>query len=176
MCNLTMLSVVTGSPDITQLYLHYIQIARQKQRAIAHLHGILYYKVDIWTTIARFIQIHKFDFIRILLLLWSLRWVQMVGYVLAWISYSFICTLHHLMIIVVKTYLKTLNLSNACQIYFVERMIKIRHILSVIHYTIRGAVCFQLTHIPCDDWENIYTLSYYDHQVGSMNHYPLFWG
>ena len=44
-----------------------------------------------------------------------------------------------------------------------------RHILSVIHCKIRGAVCFQFTHFPCDDWENLYTLSYYHHQIGSMN-------
>ena len=50
---------------------------------------------------------------------------------------------------------------------------KIKHILSVIHYTICGAVCFQFTHFCCDDWENIYTLSYYHHQIGSMNYYPL---
>ena len=53
-------------------------------------------------------------------------------------------------------------------------MSKIRHILSVIHYKTRGSVCFQLTHFPCDDWENIYTLSYYHHRIGSMNYYPLF--
>ena len=41
--------------------------------------------------------------------------------------------------------------------YFVECVGKIRHILSVIHYTIRGAVCFQFIHLPCD-WENIYIL------------------
>ena len=52
-------------------------------------------------------------------------------------------------------------------------MSKINHILSVIHYTICGAVCFQFTHFSCDDWENIYTLSYYHHQMGSMNYYPL---
>ena len=51
-------------------------------------------------------------------------------------------------------------------------MSEIKHILSVIHYTICGAVCFQFTHFLCDDWENIYTLSYY-HQIGSMNYYPL---
>ena len=45
---------------------------------------------------------------------------------------------------------------------------------SVFHYKICGAVCFQFTHFPCDDWENIYTLSYYHHQIGSMNYYPLF--
>ena len=44
------------------------------------------------------------------------------------------------------------------------RVCKIKHILSVIHYTICGAVCFQFTHFPCDDWDNIYTLSYYHHQ------------
>ena len=54
------------------------------------------------------------------------------------------------------------------------RVCKIKHILSVIHYTICGAVCFQLTHFPCDDWDNIYTLSCYHHQLGSMNYYPLF--
>ena len=52
-----------------------------------------------------------------------------------------------------------------CQIYFVG--CKIEHILAVTHYTICGDVCFQLTHFPCDDWENIYTLSYH-RQIGSM--------
>ena len=35
-------------------------------------------------------------------------------------------------------------------------------------------MCFQLTHFPCDDWENIYTLSYYHNRIGSMNYCPLF--
>ena len=35
-------------------------------------------------------------------------------------SYSFVCTVHHLIIIIVQNNLKTLNLENACQIYFVE--------------------------------------------------------
>ena len=51
---------------------------------------------------------------------------------------------------------------------------KIKHILSVIQYTICGAVCFQITHFPCDDWENIYTWPYYHHRIGRMNYYPLF--
>ena len=108
------------------------------------------------------------------LLLCSLWWVQIVGCVLACRSYSFVCTVHHLIIIIEQTYMKTLNLQNACQIYFVECVSKIKHILSVIHYTICGAVCFQFSHFPCDDWENIYTLSYYHHQIGCMNYYPLF--
>ena len=42
------------------------------------------------------------------------------------------------------------------QIYFVECVGKIKHIFSFIHYTIYGAMCFQFTHFPCDDWENIH--------------------
>ena len=42
------------------------------------------------------------------LLLFSLWRVQIVRYVLTWRSYSFICTLHHLIIIIVQAYLKTL--------------------------------------------------------------------
>ena len=57
--------------------------------------------------------------------------------------------------------------------YSVKCVSKIKHILSFIHYTIRGAVCFQFTHFSCDDWENIYTLSYYHHLIGSMNYCPL---
>ena len=104
----------------------------------------------------------------------NLWWVQIFGHVLACRSYSFICTVHYLIIIIVQTYLKALNLWNACQIYLVECVRKIKHILSVIHYTICGVVCFQFTHFSCDDWENIYALSYYHHQIGSINYYPLF--
>ena len=43
------------------------------------------------------------------LLLCSLWWVQIFGYVLACRSYSFVCTVHHLIIIIVQTYLKALN-------------------------------------------------------------------
>ena len=50
--------------------------------------------------------------------------------------------------------------------------IHIQCYLSMSHT--RGAVCFQFTHFFCDDWENIYTLSYHHHQIGSMNYYPLF--
>ena len=90
------------------------------------------------------------------LLLCSLWLVQIVGYIWACCSCSFVCTLHHLFIIIVQTYLKTLNLKNACQIYFVEFVSKIKHIFSVIHYRIYGAVSFQFTHFPCDNWENIH--------------------
>ena len=41
---------------------------------------------------------------------------------------------------------------------FVECASKIKHIVSVIHYTTCGPVCFQFTHSSCDEWENIYIL------------------
>ena len=88
-------------------------------------------------------------------LLCSLWWVQKVGYVMACRSHSFVCTLHHLIIIIVQIYLWTLNLWNVGQIYFVECVSKIEHILLVIHYLIYGAVCFQFTQFPRDGWENI---------------------
>ena len=50
------------------------------------------------------------------------------------------------------------------------RVCKINHILSVIHHTICGDVCFQFSHFPCDYWENIYIYIY----IGRMNYYPLF--
>ena len=40
----------------------------------------------------------------------SLWWVQIFGYVLTCRLYSFVCTVHHLIIIIVQTYLKALNL------------------------------------------------------------------
>ena len=42
-------------------------------------------------------------------------------------------------------------LSDIC----VDCVSKIKHIFSVIHCTLYGAVCFQFTHFPYDDWENI---------------------
>ena len=51
-----------------------------------------------------------------------------------------------------------IELINARQIYFVECVSKIEHILSVTHHTIYGAVCFQFTHFHCDDCENTYTV------------------
>ena len=43
-------------------------------------------------------------------LLSSLWWVQIFRYVLACRSCSFVCTLHHLIIIIMQTYLRTLKL------------------------------------------------------------------
>ena len=100
-------------------------------------------------------------------LLCSLWWVQIVGYVLPSRSYSFVCTIYHFIIIIVQTYLKTLSsvwvrLSRFSQLSIIQ---------SIIQY-VRLCVLFTLS--PCDDWEAIYNLSYYHHQIGSMSYYQLF--
>ena len=43
---------------------------------------------------------------------------------------------------------------------------------TVIQYV--GLCVFSLPISFCDDWDNIYTLSYYHHQIESMNYNPLF--
>ena len=80
----------------------------------------------------------------------------------------------------------TISLSSLCKLIWRHWTYKIpvKYILSsvwvrlsifsplcIIQYV---GLCFQFTHFCCVDWENIYTLSYYHHQVGSMNYYPLF--
>ena len=55
-----------------------------------------------------------------------------------------------------QTYLKALNYWNARQVYDAECVSKIKTILSIIFYSIYGAVCLQLTQISCDDRENVY--------------------
>ena len=89
------------------------------------------------------------------LLLRNLWWMQIVGYFLAWRSYPclYITPSHH----------HCANLSEdieliKCLSDLFCWVCKIKHILSVIHYTICGAVCSQFTHFPCDGWENIYIL------------------
>ena len=109
------------------------------------------------------------------LLLCSLWWVQIFGYVLACRSYFFLyitpSRYHHCVSLFEDIELITCLSDIFCR---VECVSKIKHILSGIHYTICGAVCFQFTHSPCDDWESICTSSYYHHQIGSVNYYPLF--
>ena len=91
------------------------------------------------------------------LFLCRLWWVQIFGYVLACRSCLFVCTLHHLIIIIVQTYPRTLNLWYACQIYFVECVSKIKHIFSVIQiYHIWGCV-FSVYPFPLW-WLKEYTL------------------
>ena len=110
------------------------------------------------------------------LLLCSLWWVQIFGYVLACSSHSFACTVHHLITSLCKFIWRHWSYKMLVRYILIECVIKIKHILSVIHYTVCGAVCFQFTHFSCDDWDTIYNLSYYHHQIGSMNYLPIVLG
>ena len=106
------------------------------------------------------------------LLLCGLWWAQIIGYVLAWRSCSFVCTLHHLIIIIVRTYLKTLNLQYVWYILSsVWVWLSTFSQLSNVHYM--GLCVFSLP-MSLMMTEKIYTLSYYHNQIGSMNYYPLF--
>ena len=60
-----------------------------------------------------------------------------------------------------------------CWVCSVECVSKIKSIISIIFYAIYGVVCFQLTHFCFDDCDNIFTFSYYHHQIGSINHKAL---
>ena len=51
------------------------------------------------------------------------------------------------------------ELLNACHIHFVECVSKINRILSDPSYNIWG-LYYQFSHIPCDDWKNIYIYIY----------------
>ena len=63
-------------------------------------------------------------------------------------------TLHSLIIIIIKTYLETLNFSNACQVYAVGCVAKINQIFWIIFYSIYETLCFQLSQFSCG--ENMY--------------------
>ena len=53
-----------------------------------------------------------------------------------------------------QTDLKALN-KTACQVYAAECVSKIKTILSIIFYSIYGAVCLQLIQFSCDDRDNV---------------------
>ena len=89
------------------------------------------------------------------LVLCSLWWVQIVRYVLACRSYAFVCTLHHPIIIILQTLSEDSELIK-CLLDIICRVCKMKPILSVTHYTICGAVCFQFTHFLVKIREYIY--------------------
>ena len=65
---------------------------------------------------------------------------QILGYIIAWLSYSFVCTLHYLIIIIMQIYLNVMTLENTCQLNSVECVSKIKSILSVIFHATYGVV------------------------------------
>ena len=69
----------------------------------------------------------------------SLWCVQIMGYIMACRSNSYVCILHNL-IIIMLTYFNALDISNVSQIYFVECGSRIKSVLSIVFYAIYGTV------------------------------------
>ena len=88
-------------------------------------------------------------------LLCSSWWVQIFGYVMACRSYSFFVHYTVSLSSLWKRICRYLNFWKVCQMYFVECVSKMAHILLVIHYSIYWAVCFQFAQFLRDGWENI---------------------
>ena len=90
-------------------------------------------------------------------------------------SYSFVCTLHHLIIIIVQTLSEdiTYKMPVRYNLSSVWVRLGISSQLSIIQYV--GLCVFSLPiSFVMIERIYIYTLSYYHHQIGSMNYYPLF--
>ena len=98
---------------------------------------------------------------------------RMIAYIMARGSHSFVCTLNHITIFLMQTYMKVLNLYNACQVHSVECVSKIKPIPSSNFHAIFEALCIQLTRFSCYNWDNKCTFSYYNYQIESMNRLPL---
>ena len=103
--------------------------------------------------------------------------VQIFGYVLACKFYSFVCTVHHLIIIIMQTYLKALNFKVPVRYVECVSKLSIFSPLSIIQYV--GLYVFSL-HISVVIIENMYIYVYIlclfiiVKSVWSMKYYPLF--
>ena len=111
--------------------------------------------------------------------MWSLWWVQILEYITAWKSHLIFCLFLRIIIIVMQTYLKALDIQNACQVYWVDRVLKILSVLWIIFHVIYKTVYLQLTNFSYVNCEHMCTISYHHHhhhhnQIGSMGHSPLF--
>ena len=88
-------------------------------------------------------------------------------------SYSFVCTPHYLIIIIMQDLPESIELLKRLSgTFYLECVSKIMSILAIIFYAIYGAVRIQFTRFSYEDFEDTRTLSYY-HQIGSMTHLPL---
>ena len=100
-----------------------------------------------------------------------LWWVQIFGYLLACRSFSFVCTLHHLIIVKLLWGHWTYKMPVIYILSSVWVRLSIFSQLSIIQDM---RLCVFSLPISLVMIEIIYTLSYYHHQIGSMYYYPLF--
>ena len=83
--------------------------------------------------------------------------MQIIEYIMVRWSYTFVCTLHYLIIIRIQTYMKVLESYNTCQVHYILRVSKIKAILAHIFHAMYGTVCIQFTPFSYDNFENICT-------------------
>ena len=114
---------------------------------------------------------HTFPWLCMFPLLRNLWYVQMIGYIMGR-SYSFVCTSHFLIVIIIQTYLKALDLWMLASYINTLSFVYLRW--SRFVYAVYGAACFQFTHISFDYYENICISFYHHHPIESMNHWLLF--
>ena len=103
------------------------------------------------------------------LLMLSLWYLQMIGYIMACRSCSFVCRLHHLIIIIMQTYLRHWTNKMLVRYMLPSVCLRLRQFsqLSCIRYMV---LCvFSLPNSPVMI-ARMCTLSYHPHQIGSMNH------
>ena len=70
--------------------------------------------------------------------------VQIIEYMMARWSYSFVCTLHYFIIIIMRTYLNALHFWITRQVHSLECVLKIKSILSIIFHATMGICMFSL--------------------------------
>ena len=96
----------------------------------------------------------------------SLWCVQNIGYIVAWNSYSNLCTLHYLITCIFIVQI-CLNIWHACQLYATKCVFKIESILSLAfkRHVEMGILSWPNSHLMI---LRIF-VSYYHRQVGNMN-------
>ena len=82
----------------------------------------------------------------------GLSCLLLFDHILSLIAYKFRENRDFVFIIIVQFMMR----ANIRTRFGLQIVCKIKQVFPVIHYTIYGAVCFQFTHFPCDDWENIH--------------------
>ena len=110
-----------------------------------------------------------FQLLMFSLLMFSPWYLQTIGYIMTCRSCSFVCRLHHLIIIIMQTHLKALHKKMLVRYMLPSVCLRLRLFsqLSFIQYM--GLCVFSLPNYPMMI-VRMCTLSYYHHQIKSMNH------
>ena len=77
------------------------------------------------------------------------RYVQIIRYIKAWRSYSFVCTFHYIIIIIIQTYRWVLCTQSTCQVNYLEIVSRIMYILSIIFLIILLIFILIISYLLC---------------------------